>query len=155
MPDLDGAISIRIEQEPAAATRELVLDGLRRFNRRNAEAPDFRPLTVSARSDAGTVVGGLVGETGWKWLHVDLLWVDDAYRGRGLGRALLRAAEEAAAQRGCGHVYLDTLDFQALPFYEREGYSIFGILEDYPPGHRQYYLRKSLTRFATADSQPD
>lgn len=52
-------------------------------------------------------------------------------------------------------MYLDTLDFQALPFYEREGYSIFGILEDYPPGHRQYYLRKSLTRLPSADSQPD
>ena len=32
----------------------------------------------------------------------------------------------------------------AKPFYERAGYSVFGILEDYPPGHTRYFMRKDL-----------
>ena len=36
------------------------------------------------------------------------------------------------------------LDFQALPFYEKCGYIIFGALEDYPIGHSRYFVRKSL-----------
>jgi ribosomal protein S18 acetylase RimI-like enzyme len=135
---------ITVENELSPNIHDVVLNGLRRFNRQHAQPPGFQPLTVSARDDDGTVVGGLVGETGWQWLHVDLLWVADDFRGRGVGRALLRAAEDAARERKCQFVYLDTLEFQALGFYEREGYSTFGVQEDYPPGSRRYYLRKTL-----------
>ena len=136
--------SIRLEPEPADAVREAVLSGLRAFNRRHAEAPAFEPLVLSARDAAGRIVGGLVGLTGWGWLHVDLLWVDDAHRRAGVGTELLRAAEHEARSRGVRHVDLDTFDFQAKPFYEREGYEVFGILEDYPPGHTRYFMRKDL-----------
>jgi GNAT superfamily N-acetyltransferase len=138
----DDAV-IAVEPEPAADTRERVLLGLRAFNRRNAAPPDFAPLTLSARV-GGALVGGLVGETGWRWLHVDLLWVDEPHRGRGIGRRLLGAAEREAARRGCLHAYLDTFDFQARPFYERLGYTVFGEQGDYPPGHTRWYLRKPL-----------
>lgn len=93
----------------------------------------------------GALVGGLTGETGWKWLFVDLLWIAETHRGRGLGARLLRSAEAEAVRRGALHVYLDTFDFQARPFYERQGYELFGTLEDYPPGHCRFFLRKDLT----------
>jgi GNAT superfamily N-acetyltransferase len=135
---------ITVESDLSPSVRAFVLDGLRRFNRQHAPAPEFQPLTLSARDDNGRLIGGLVGETGWQWLHVDLLWVADGRRGRGIGRALLRAAERAAWARECRFVYLDTFEFQALGFYEREGYSTFGVQEGYPPGSRRYYLRKAL-----------
>ena len=141
---------IAVEPEPADAVREAVLAGLRAFNRRHAEAPGFEPLVLSARDASGTIVGGLVGVTGWKWLHIDLLWVDDAHRGRGVGTGLLRAAEREASSRGMRHVDLDTFDFQAKPFYEREGYTVFGVLEDYPPGHTRYFMRKDLAEASAA-----
>ena len=144
-PDASAARpTITVEPEPADVVREAVLTGLRAFNRRHAEAPEFEPLVLAARDATGTIVGGLVGMVGWKWLHLDLLWVDDTHRGMGVGTNLLRAAENEAALRGARHVDLDTFDFQAKPFYEREGYSVFGILEDYPPGHTRYFMRKDL-----------
>ena len=45
---------------------------------------------------------------------------------------------------GCAHAYLDTFDFQARPFYERLGYTVFGLQDDYPPGHRRFFQRKVL-----------
>ena len=135
---------VTLEPEPATAVRDAVLEGLRAFNRRHAEPPDFRPLTLAARDADGTLLGGLAGLTGWRWLFVDLLWVAEPHRGRGLGRRLLHAAEEEALARGCRHAYLDTFDYQARPFYEREGYVLFGEQDDYPPGHRRYFLRKTL-----------
>jgi hypothetical protein len=39
---------------------------------------------------------------------------------------------------------LDTFDFQARGFYERNGYELFGTLDDCPPGHKRYYLKKAL-----------
>jgi len=39
---------------------------------------------------------------------------------------------------------IDTMDFQALPFYERHGYSVFGVLDDMPRGHQRFFLKKAL-----------
>src|SRR5688572_20470117 len=87
-PDAAPRATIAVEPEPADVVREAVLSGLRAFNRRHAEAPGFEPLVLSARDGSGKIVGGLVGLTGWKWLHIDLLWVDDAHRGSGVGTNL-------------------------------------------------------------------
>jgi GNAT superfamily N-acetyltransferase len=139
-----GSITIVVEPEPAETTRAIVFSGLRTFNRQHAESPDFQNLTLAARDPDGIVVGGLVGETGWRWLHVDLLWVEERHRRQGVGRSLLRTAELEALRRGCAHVYLDTIDYQARPFYEGEGYGVFGVQDDYPPGFRRYFLRKTI-----------
>jgi GNAT superfamily N-acetyltransferase len=121
-----------------------VLEGLREFNQRHAGPSSRARLAVFLRDPGGRVVGGLIGETAWRWLYVDAFWIDEALRGKGHGRAMLRAAEDRARLRGCTNAYLDTFDFQALPFYQKEGYEVYGTLEDFPPGHRRYYLRKPL-----------
>jgi len=50
---------------------------------------------------------------------------------------------EAIALRGTVS-HCDTFDFQANDFYLKHGYSIFGVLEDCPPGHKRYYISKKL-----------
>ena len=72
-------------------------------------------------------------------------WVSDEARGGGHGSKLMHAAEELARSRNCIGVYLSTFEFQARPFYEKLGYSVFGTLEGYPPGYSQHYLVKRLT----------
>lgn len=142
MPD-----TIAIEASGSATehdeVREFVLENLRVFNRQRVEPSKFEPISLGLRA-GGVLVGGLVGEIGWKWLFVELLWIAESHRGRGLGSRLLQAAEAAAIRRGARHAYLDTFDFQARPFYERHGYEVFGVLEDYPPGHRRFFLRRDL-----------
>ena len=60
--------TVTLESALAQSVRETVLDGLRSYNRRHAPPPEFQVLTLSARDDHGRVIGGLVGETGWRWL---------------------------------------------------------------------------------------
>lgn len=58
---------------------------------------------------------------------------------------MVSALEQRAPGRGCPTgAYLDTFDFQARPFYEREGYMVLGVQQEYPPGYARYYLQKSL-----------
>jgi GNAT superfamily N-acetyltransferase len=148
--DEHAAAEIVIAQESdGVAIRQAVLDGLIAYNRAFMSPPESVPLVVAARTVSGTLVGGVAGETLWThtadgWLQIDLLWVAEPARRQGLGRRLLRAAEHEAARRGCRHVALDTFDFQARPFYERAGYEVFGVQEGYPPGHRRFFLRKTL-----------
>ena len=54
----------------------------------------------------------------------------------------MRQAEDIAVGRGCTGVWLDTFAFQALGFYGKLGYSIFGELKDHPRGVTQYWLQK-------------
>jgi hypothetical protein len=49
-----------------------------------------------------------------------------------------------AIRRGCRGAYLDTFSYQARPFYEKLGYAVFGTLDDYPPGHQRFFMRKRL-----------
>ncbi len=52
-------------------------------------------------------------------------------------------SEAEAIAMGVQRAYLETTDFQALGFYRRRDYEVFAQLEDQPPGHVCYYLRKT------------
>jgi len=101
-------------------------------------------LAIPIRDDAGLVAGGFWGYTLFKWLHVQLLFVPEVLRGKGVGSAMMAAAETEARNRGCIGSHVTSFSFQAAPFYEKLGYSRFGLLHDYPPGHELVFLRKQL-----------
>jgi GNAT superfamily N-acetyltransferase len=78
------------------------------------------------------------------WLDLTFLWVAEPLRGNGYGERLLQAAEDEARAHGCRGVFLQTLGFQARPFYERFGYEVFAELPDRPAGYASYFVRKLL-----------
>ncbi|BCL34011.1 GNAT family N-acetyltransferase [Nostoc sp. MS1] len=134
-----------IEDKPDPKDIQAVISKIVEFNNNSLQYKDIAyPLSVLIRDDNGEIVGGLVGKTHWGWLFVSHLWVDESLRGQGYGKQLLLKAEQAAKERGCSHAYLDTFSFQALGFYQRLGYEIFGVLENFPPGHQRYFLKKQI-----------
>lgn len=139
-------MDLRISSEPTAAPADIeaVKDAVNHFNVDVTGVADWWPVTLLLRDEASTVQGGLLGDIWGGWLHVTYLWVAETARGRGHGRRLLQAAEGEARRRGCRYVHLETFSFQARPFYETLGYSVFAELGEYPPGHAHYYLRKTL-----------
>ena len=136
--------TLTIETKADPADRRVVGRGLDEYNYQKAGKMNHLPLAIFVRDGEGHVIGGLLGDTYYGWLAVNVLWIDETWRGQGYGRLLLRSAEAEAIRRGCHHAHLDTLSFQALDFYRKEGYTIFGELEGLPPGHTRYFLRKEL-----------
>lgn len=95
--------------------------------------------------DGNKVLGGIKAVMyNWKMLFINVLWVDGKYRHHGYGSALMKRVEEEAKKMGSTLAHVDTFDFQAKDFYIKNGYEIFGILKDCPPGHERYYLKKAL-----------
>jgi len=137
-------VEIVLTDTPPAEARETLVNGLLAFNAERAGPPGVRPLALLIRDASTSVIGGLWGRTAWDWLFVELLFIPETLRGSGLGSDLMRRAEEEARARGCRNAWLDTSSFQALGFYEKLGYRIFGTLQDYPPGHQRHFLQKSL-----------
>lgn len=123
--------------EPAVQT---VLEGLRRHNREVLGERTRCALAVFVR-DGERVVGGVWGDLEWDWLHVHVLWVADDWRGQGIASRLMRAIHAGAVERGIDRCHLETTSFQALPFYEGLGYTVFGELEK-PIGHRCFFLQR-------------
>jgi GNAT superfamily N-acetyltransferase len=101
-----------------------------------------RLLVIPLRDDDGAVAGGLWGSSHFRWLHVQMLIVPEPLRGQGVGSALMTMAETEARDRGCLGAYVDTFSFQAVSFYQKRGYSVFGVLDNFPPGHQRVYLQK-------------
>jgi GNAT superfamily N-acetyltransferase len=135
-------LRVVIEQTADAADVAAVQAGLRAFNVARIGPPAEEPVQIFLRDDTGRVVGGLLGHIRWRWLYVAKLWIAAEHRSAGCGAALMAAAESHARARGCLGAYLDTFEYQARPFYEKLGYTLFGTLEGYPPGYRQYHLAK-------------
>jgi len=131
-----------VQDEPDEAHRTAIVGPLAAFNAEHGFPVDSRPLAVLLQGDAPNPVGGLWGKTGYGWLFVELLAVPSELRGRGYGAALMREAERVAAARGCVGAWLTTFTFQAGGFYEGLGYTVFGRLEDSPPGSDRIFLRK-------------
>lgn len=137
-------MNLRLATELSADDSAALSEGLTAFNKKAIGYDDYQPLYVTVRDDTDTLCGGLTGETYWGWLYVDILWVREDCRAAGLGSQLLAAAEDEARARGCGSVYLDTFSFQALPFYQKHGYTVFGQLPGFPESQTRYFLTKVL-----------
>ena len=123
---------------------EIIGRGIREYNTQQAGDGHAIFLCFALHAPDQSIVGGIIGETHWNWLFINLMWISKELRGKGFGHRLLLAAEEEGRKRGATHAYLDTFSFQAPEFYKRHGYQVFGVLEDFPPGHRRYYLTKEL-----------
>jgi ribosomal protein S18 acetylase RimI-like enzyme len=150
--DNEGAAGWSLDAHADTAARAHLRTQLKLFNdayvRRDVEArqlePEPNPLELVLRDDDGRIRGGLLGYTHWGWLHVQTLWVAEGCRGQGCGRRILDSAEALARSRGCHHSRLGTYDFQAKDFYRRLGYTVWGQLPDYPPGHSSFAMVKQL-----------
>jgi GNAT superfamily N-acetyltransferase len=123
---------------------DIIGQGLRAYNAQMAGEGKGQTLCFVLKAPDGETVGGVIGETHWDWLFVNLMWVRDDLRRKGYGGQLLQLAEEKARQRGANYAYLDTFSFQAPEFYRKQGYQIFGELLDFPFGHQRYFMRKKL-----------
>ena len=137
-------LSLTLETTPAEADLKAIRDGLHRFNTEKTSDDDHQTLTLFLRDENGALIGGLLGDTYWGWLYVAILWLDERVRRQGYGSQLLAAAEAEAVRRGCHHAHLDTMSFQALPFYKKHGYEVWGEIHDMPVGHSRIFLAKEL-----------
>ena len=121
-----------------------VREALDQFNNECVGKDGHMPLNIVEYDENGNTIGGLLGGTYWGWMYVDILWVHEKHRHMGIGSNLLRAAEKEAIRRGCHHVHLDTMSWQAPEFYIKHGYEVIGVLPDIPSGNQKYLLMKVL-----------
>jgi GNAT superfamily N-acetyltransferase len=139
--ELPPELHLMHDNAPSIETRLALGGAIDAFHARTVPQ-DTRRFALLLYDRNERLVAGLSGVVAWQWLFVQALWVDDEWRRRRVGSALLKRAEAIATDAGCHSVWLDS--FQARDFYLGLGYEVFGKLDDYPPGQTRYFLRKRL-----------
>lgn len=142
---------LEVTSEPAEADVRAVRDGVMAYNAQVYQPDAVRPLNVLVRGPGGQVLGGLSGSSYWNASFVDLFWLDYGLRRQGRGSAILRLAEREAVARGCAFMHLDTFDFQARGFYEKNGYHVYGTVVGFTGRVERYHMVKQLVSAPPSD----
>lgn len=119
-------------------------DLIRSYNRSKREKAESEPLNLYVEDDKGELMAGLVAETFGNWLEIEYLFVKEEFRGQGIGSQLLRKAESEANKKNCRYAFVNTYQFQAPTFYQKQGYKEVFTLKDYPYTGQRHYYQKDL-----------
>lgn len=133
-----------MNRHPSETETDYIREALNQFNCAHVGDDGHTPLNLIEYDADGNIIGGLLGGTYWGWMYIDILWVREDHRRQGVGSRLLTEAEKEAMRRGCHHVHVDTMSWQAPMFYQKHGYEVIGVLPDIPRGNQKYLLMKAL-----------
>src|SRR5215468_1338652 len=84
---MNSSIQIIKGQQSQTEMGKALLNKLIRFNTPTLGSPDYNPVVLVIERD-GELIGGLSGYSLYGWLCIEVLWVAEHERGRGIGRAL-------------------------------------------------------------------
>lgn len=142
------SINIEITQRPHEQDVKIISQGIIDFNR--SQIPELEAIEkevkffVFARNETKQIIGGIRALCFWNTLHIELLWLSESNRGKGIGKELIESAENFAQANNCEKVFVETSSWQAKPFYEKLGYIHIATLNGRPKGHASHYLSKDL-----------
>ena len=95
--------------------------------------------------DNGQLIAGLDAcITAFKILYVSTVFVDEAYRRKGIGARMIREMEKRALAMGVNTIRLDTFNWQGKAFYEALGYQCAGHYENAEDSYSEYFFLKRL-----------
>ena len=138
-------VNIEVIEQPDQELIDFLTDKIVEFNWQHWEVNERKTLAVQLKDEQDQVVAGAGARTFGDWLLINTLWVSSELRGKNIGSQLLTQLETAAKARGCCKSLLDTLDFQAKPFYERHGYRVQWTQQGYPKTGAKYFMVKQLS----------
>ena len=119
------------DREITKAELSNIYDDFKEIERRDG-VPDSPQVRYSYTADEdGEVVGFISGLTNHKWFFISDLWVHENHRRQGLGSKILAMLEGKLKSIGIRHVYLWTSGLINPIFYEKHGYKVFTVFEDF------------------------
>ena len=140
-------MTLYISKELNRNDKQYIDDELYRFNLKHFPIDlrgRYEEICLFLKDDSGNVRGGILSEICWNWLEIHTFMIDEGIRKSGYGTKLLLELEKIAMEKECDFIKVDTLSFQALDFYKKNGYHVFGSIDHVGRDFKHYYLKKDL-----------
>ena len=77
-------------------------------------------------------------------LHIKYLFVEENYRCLGIATELMQHAINYGKSRNCTFVFVETMNFQAVGFYQKLGFNVKLSRGGYDKNSSLNYLKKDL-----------
>ena len=142
-------MSLYITKEINKEDKQKINDELYRFNLKHFPVDlrgRYEEINLFIKDENSIVRGGILAEVCWNWLEIHTFIIDEDIRKSVTGTRLLKELEKIALEKECDFIKVDTLSFQALGFYEKNGYQVFGSLDNVGRDYKHYYLKKDLNK---------
>ncbi len=144
-----------INTEPTEEEVEEFRKGFDAYNMKQTDGEYNSPeewLSLVLKDHEGNIVGGILTSTLYWAQYLEVLWVDEKYRGLGYGRDLVFASERLAKKNGCLASQTYTFSWQGGDFYQAVGYKLIATYDGYVDGITEIILSKRLD--TVDDRQP-
>lgn len=139
----DSVILERFDSIPSEY-EGILFKGINEYAFQEKGLPPIRAFSIFIKNQKQAILGGISGVTFYGSLYIDSLWIDKPMRHQGWGTKLMQEAEKIGIERRSKFVTLNTMDWEALPFYQKLGYSIEFVREGYSKNSKMFMLRKNL-----------
>lgn len=138
---------IEISQQPLTeGLRKQVYDGFSRHAIATVGVDEkIEPIAFVAMEN-GVLAGTVVVALFWGALHVKYVYVEEKYRGNGLGTRLMKRAFQYGKEHNCSFAFAETMSFQATGFYQRLGFTIELTRTGFAHGTSFHYMKKDFIK---------
>ena len=125
--------------------RKTVCHGLGAYNRTQIpHERDYEPIGKKITDENGKIIAAYTGGFDeWSESYFSV-WVDEPYRGQGIGSYLLEDAERELKEKGA-YVILAWLYEWETPFFAKHGFTVCYTMDDCPEGHKYCCMKKTLS----------
>jgi GNAT superfamily N-acetyltransferase len=136
-----------IEVDNLDAIKEALKQGLRDYNYNFFGSYELNHFAITIRNELEEVIAGVQGFIVAKHraMRLELVWVKEEYRKKGLGAKLFKAVDNYACAKDCKYIQVSTMDFQGQGFYEKVGYKCIGRIPKWFCDRDEIYLLRELT----------
>ena len=137
-------LKLFLTENPNPDEVQILTNGLKAYAKqmRGFDSLDFFALFIRDKSNA--IVGGCNGGTLYGGLHIDGLWVSEGIRNNGWGTQLVESALTYGKEKGCNFATVNTMDWEALGFYQKLGFTVEFERRGFQKNSVFYFLRKGL-----------
>lgn len=132
------------DDNPKQAEMDVLNQGIMAYAKSQRDLPPIEFFAFYIRDENNQIVGGCSGDYLYGCVYVGQLWMSQALRGQGYGTQLMASAEQYGRTKGATFAAVNTMDWEALPFYQKLGYEIELARKGFLNGSIFYFLRKDF-----------
>lgn len=143
---MDDKYSISYQERATSEEEDALFEGINQISSVPKGINKMQTFAFFVRDSEKKILAGATGMTMYGSLYLELLWVSPELRQHGMGSKLIQECESLAQKRGCTFIFLMTMDWEALPFYQKLGFDIEFTREGFEKNTKMYVLRKNLSK---------